>query len=408
MEKLEKIIKDSEQYFREQAEESPQLPYHNRCHTENVVRSVGLIGQGEGLSERQVGLLKIAGWFHDMAYDGGCTGHEERSASMAREFLEGKLSEEDLALVERAILATRMPQNPSDHFESVMCDADLSHLGMEGYFDISEALRQECSIENGKISKSNWALSNLGFMSAHRYFTDYALKHFGPVKARHIKDEMERLKETLNGTQETAGEKNQGKKKKDKGSKGEKGDKEVPETKKTVRRDLETMYRIMARNHISFSVIADRKANILLSINSVIVSFCVGILFRKAEEWPEMLVPSIIFALTGLITVILTVIVTRPNVTKGRFSKEDIDQNKVNLLFFGNFHGMSLGEFQDALKKSNQTPNEVYDNLSRDVFYLGKVLNLKYKRLHRAFNFFMFGITLSVISFILFFFFWPK
>ena len=98
---------------------------------------------------------------------------------------------------------------------------------------------------------------------------------------------------------------------------------------------------------------------------------------------------------------VLSVLATRPNVTSGKFTKEDVEKRKVNLLFFGNFHQMELSEYEWALKELVKDKDYVYSSLTKDLYYLGIVLNKKYKILRITYNIFMLGMILSVISFII-------
>ena len=62
---------------------------------------------------------------------------------------------------------------------------------------------------------------------------------------------------------------------------------------------------------------------------------------------------------------------------------------------------MSLNEYINALKERTETSEMIYEKLSTDAYFLGKVLDIKYKRLRLAFNFFMIGLTVTVVSFII-------
>ena len=112
--------------------------------------------------------------------------------------------------------------------------------------------------------------------------------------------------------------------------------KEVKELKPT--RGIETMFRITSKNHMELSAIADNKANIMISINSIILSVLVSVLIRKLEEYPHMTIPAVGLTLVCLTTIVFAVLATRPNVSKGKFKREDIINKETNLLFFGNFH----------------------------------------------------------------------
>ena len=163
-------------------------------------------------------------------------------------------------------------------------------------------------------------------------------------------------------------------------------------------RGIQTMYRVTLRNHIKLSDIADTKANILLSVNAIILSITLSILFPKLDKAANnyLVIPTIMF-----VAMIFSILATRPKVTSGKFTKADVENRKVNLLFFGNFHQMSLEDFKEGMKEIMQDKEYLYDSLMKDLYYLGKVLDQKYKILRYAYNIFMFGIIFSVISFVI-------
>ena len=106
-----------------------------------------------------------------------------------------------------------------------------------------------------------------------------------------------------------------------------------------------------------------------------------------------------IFALFTVASIVLSVLATRPNVTQGKFTKEDVADKKVNLLFFGNFHKMKLDEFEWAMSEMMQDRDYLYSSLTKDLYFLGLVLNRKYGLLRLTYTVFMVGIVISVIAF---------
>ena len=98
---------------------------------------------------------------------------------------------------------------------------------------------------------------------------------------------------------------------------------------------------------------------------------------------------------------VLAVLATRPNVTSGEFTKEDVKNKKVNLLFFGNFHKMKLHEYEWAIQELVKDKQYIYDSLTKDLYFLGLVLNRKYNILRLTYTIFIIGIVISVISFAL-------
>jgi len=166
-------------------------------------------------------------------------------------------------------------------------------------------------------------------------------------------------------------------------------------------RGVETMFRVTLKNHITLSDIADTKANILLSVNAIIVSLVLSNLVSKLDNASNayLIWPTVIFVLFTVASMILSVLATRPNVTSGKFTKEDVANKKVNLLFFGNFHKMSLEDFEWAMGEMMQDKDYLYSSMKKDLYFLGKVLDRKYKILRLTYTVFMIGIIISVLAF---------
>ena len=161
------------------------------------------------------------------------------------------------------------------------------------------------------------------------------------------------------------------------------------------------MFRISSSNHQKLSDQADSKSNILITVNSIIISFMLSVLFRTFEQFPYLRVPGYILLAVSLTTIILAILATRPNIPNGIFSPKDIDEKKVNLLFFGNFYKMGLNDFAGGMQKMMEDREFLYGSLIRDVYSQGIVLGRKYKILRVAYNVFMFGLIISVIAFVI-------
>ena len=166
-------------------------------------------------------------------------------------------------------------------------------------------------------------------------------------------------------------------------------------------RGVETLFRITSKNHIDFSTMADNKAHIMITINSILISILFSVLFRRLEDYPNLIFPSVVLALTCLITMVFAILATRPNYTRGIFTREDIENRKTNLLFFGNFHKMPIENYEWGIKKIITDNDLLYSSMIRDIYFLGKVLGRKYQLLRISYTVFMFGFILSVIAFTL-------
>ena len=168
------------------------------------------------------------------------------------------------------------------------------------------------------------------------------------------------------------------------------------------------MFRLTARNQINLSSIADNKANILISINSIILTVLVSMGIGRVADYPDFIIPGILFLSTCLITIIFAVLSTRPKISSGKFTKEDIHNKKVNLLFFGNFYNMTMDEYEWAVKEMMKDNNYLYTSMIKDQYSLGKVIANKYRLLRIAYTIFMIGLILSSLLFAIFILFVPQ
>ena len=156
-------------------------------------------------------------------------------------------------------------------------------------------------------------------------------------------------------------------------------------------------------NHTRLSGIADSKANILLSVNAIIISIALSTIIPKLDgpKNAHLVLPTFVMMLSSVITIISAILATRPKVTKGVFSRQDIEDKKVNLLFFGNFYKMPLAEYQWAMEEMLKNGDYMYNTMIKDLYYLGIVLEKKYRLLRHSYNIFMIGIISTVIAFVL-------
>jgi len=372
-----------------------QIVYHNFTHTEEVVNAAIEIGQAENISEKDLEVLLLATWFHDIGFIKNIENHEESSKEVATTYLKEINYPEDLiAKICKIIDATKMPQKPTSLLGKIICDADLYHLGTENFKEKSNLLRSEWESCNNKIfTDIEWIEQNEIFIRNHTYFTDYAFKKLNNQKTQNWLRAKKDVKKAISKKVEL--EEKQRLKTADLKRKQEKADR--PE------RGIETMFRVTLKNHIKLSDIADTKANILLSVSAIILSIALSTLFPKLDKPSNyyLIYPTLIFLFITVVTMVFSILSTRPKVTSGKFTKDDVVQKKVNLLFFGNFHKMTLEDFQDGMQEMMKDRDYLYKSLMKDLYFLGLVLEKKYKLLRIAYTIFMVGIIVSVIAFVI-------
>ncbi|MDX8570199.1 DUF5706 domain-containing protein [Elizabethkingia sp. HX QKY] len=363
---------------------SPAFLYHNYKHTQEVVANAEILANADNLNEEEKEILMVACWFHDSGYTEDIMLHEEKSCEIAAEFLKAEgVNDDFIRRVKELIMSTKVCCKPDNRIENIIRDADSSHLASEDYFTYSDNLRKEWEQTLGKnFSKKKWNLDNLRFFRFHQFNTNYAKQNWNPIKEKNLQKIENMLQEQENI-------------KKDK-------NKKEPKKEAKADRSIDTMFRITLSNHTRLSDIADSKANILLSVNAIIISIALSTLLPKlgSEKNEYLVMPTFIMLLFSVITIIFAILSTKPKVTSGEFTKEDLKNRKVNLLFFGNFYKMNLDDYTPAVREMMEDRDYLYDSMIRDLYYLGVVLNRKYRLLSITYQIFMVGIIVSVIAFV--------
>lgn len=385
-EKAEKFVQD---LF------SKSLPntfiYHNLKHTQRVVKSTKEILDNSQIHVKQEEPLILAAWLHDTGYTQTYIGHEEKSVEIATEWLNKQNADQELIdTVNRLILSTRMQEEPTDLSEKILKDADTSHLAKDYFEETSEFLRQELKLQKIKnYNHEEWIEQNIElFTERHQYYTPYARKNWKEQKEKNLYDLL-----------------NKERKAKKKLAKEEaKARLKVKYKDKSPDRGIQTLFRVTMRNHLKLSDIADAKANILLSVNAIIISLAIANfipdLTAATESSTTMMIPVFVLMIFSVASIIGAIMSTRPNVTSGEFTRDQIKNGDVNVLFFGNFHRMPYEQFEWAMHEILENQTDVYESLMKDLYMLGVVLNRKYYLLRITYTIFMVGIILSVLCFI--------
>lgn len=357
--------------------------YHTYNHTIETLEICHDMAEHYNLPEEEAEILLLAACFHDTGYIKCYKGHETESIKIARNFLEGHgYDKEKIKKVEELIISSSHDEEPKNLLEEILTDADFISMGKKGFFSKGELLRIEWEqVLDKKHSDLDWEKLQLQFLLNHDFYTRYALKEYGGRRNKNIRKQRERIRKT-------------------------KGQTIKKKTGKNFGRGIDTLYRTTYRNHINLSSIADGKANMMISINTIILSVVVtlagtGFSFsgKFILEHVRYIVPIFILIFGCLFSVIFAIISARPNVTKQDTGEEEIKERKSSILFFGNFVNVKLKNFVDNLRLLKKDQNLLYDNMAIDMYYLGHVLKKKYKLLRISYTIFMLGLVLSVVAF---------
>ncbi|QED36498.1 HD domain-containing protein [Antarcticibacterium arcticum] len=363
--------------------------YHNYNHTQRVVKSTKELIENSEINVKEEQALLLAAWLHDSGYTKKFVGHEEESVKIANEFLkENNVDEDIIKMVEECILATKFDSTPTTKLGMIIKDADSSHLAKDYFLETSEFLRQELQLLNIKnYTAVEWLDENIQMLTEkHRYHTTYAVKNWKPNKDKNLSELLERKNKTRQKLKKEE----------------TKAELKASAKNNNPEKSIQTLFRVTLRNHIKLSDIADTKANILLSVNAIIISLALANLIPQlnAATNKHLLIPTMILIVFSVASIILSIMSTRPNVTSGEFTKEQVEKRQVNLLFFGNFHKMPFEQFKWGMNELIKDKDYVYESMMLDLHLLGIVLQRKYMLLRLTYNVFMIGILVSVFSYV--------
>lgn len=177
-------------------EKLPQyLTYHSINHVHDVLHSAIDLAEQEGVNGDDLILIKTAILFHDSGFLEEPKNHEERSCKIARHYLpEYEYSEGQIKKICGMIMATHIPQTPTNHLEEIVADADLDYLGRVDFLTISDYLYEEMLYFGMVSNRDEWNRIQVKFLEHHHYFTSTALKTRKPKKMEHLQAIKSKLK----------------------------------------------------------------------------------------------------------------------------------------------------------------------------------------------------------------------
>jgi hypothetical protein len=162
-------------------------------------------------------------------------------------------------------------------------------------------------------------------------------------------------------------------------------------------RGVETLFRLTSKNHFTLNSQVDSKSSNLISINSIILSIVVGVILPQIGADPHLLVPVIMLLITNTTSIVFAIFATRPDKAHGTDGKI----RKSNLLFYGNFHHLSEEEYLEGMRDMLNNSDDLYDSITKDIYYLGLNLKRKFGFLRKSFTIFMYGLISSVLVFVI-------
>lgn len=356
------------------------MSFHNWAHTELVYEAVRELAKAHNLSKQERHWLEIAALFHDTGFIIKYDGHEDESKAIARRYLEGvQYPEAEIQRIERLIDVTKSNVEPKDLLERIMMDADMAHLGRKKYRNRLDRLRKERNLLLGESNKRrDWETANLDFLKGHTYQTQGGAALYGERKQKNFDKAVDRLRKIKKDEQKI------------------KAPNSIEGSK-----SAQVIFKTALRNHIDLTSIADQKANIMISICSLILAVGMPAAAKFIDGSVRLLIPSLLFLLTCIITMVYATLSTRPIKTTGKTNLDSIQSGRTNLFFFGNFYKLSQDEYHAAIDKLMQNSENLEDSIVNDLYWLGKALGNKFRFLRICYTIFVVGIIITFIAFLI-------
>lgn len=153
----------------------PNLFYHGLHHTLDVCDAAALLSLKENIGIENTELVKVAALFHDAGFVKQYKLNEGIGCEIAREFLPRfNYSAAEIESICGMIMATRVPQDPKNHLDEIMVDADLDYLGRADFYSIGKTLFDELNANGTTLDEKQWNQMQVKFLSNHKYFTETA------------------------------------------------------------------------------------------------------------------------------------------------------------------------------------------------------------------------------------------
>jgi predicted metal-dependent HD superfamily phosphohydrolase len=376
------------------SQSAASFPFHNYNRSLNVVQSCSQLVVNLDLGKYDRMMAMLSAWFLETGYckDYGNPQHE--AALLAGNFLTAKgLDPDDMQAVAECILSVRKPQQPLTIVAQVLCDADNKWLSDKEFPFSLEKLRKEMNMIEGKtFSDEQWKVKVTQEIETQIYFTAAAKDLYDKRKRKNIKhlhgkpdlDSPEQIAPSSPGEPS-----------------GTARDTTISYEDFKPERSVESLFRNTSRNQMRWLQLADYKANLVIGVNALIISVVLSIMITKLDSNQYLELPTLLLLITSVSTIILALTASRPNIKLDKLGGVRFDKLEKNMLFFGHFYQKTLSEYKEIIKETITHKPELYSSLSRDIYYQGLLILVKFRYLLLAYNIFATGLVVSVLGFII-------
>lgn len=383
------ILQDAREFMLKWYNEQSNARYvfHNYNRTERILQIAHQLGNAEEISQQDMTNLLVAGCFCEINKV-----HSNTSPDLVwQNFLQTWEYNSDTRPVVPTLIAHYLDPEKQSKLANILRDAVMAASYSEEFEKNMPLQRLEFElVNNRKFSNLEWNQYLYRELLSVNYRTPSAKRIYGEQISAYLLEKKNRIEKLSQQTVISRGAEAGG-------LPFEGIEKKLPNSA------IQTFFRTNYRNHINLSSIADTKANIMISVNAILISVVISILSYQniPETKPIVFLPVVIFLVTGLTSLVLAVLSIRPKVTALNDPQTTVTAARKNILFFGNFVNLSVEQYEQAMDAVLRDGQLLYGNMVRDIYYLGKVLEKKYRFLTLSYTIFMYGFVATVLTFLL-------
>lgn len=386
LKKIKKFVKkrySDEQYVK--------LKFHNFKRCKQIIRWAHIIAEPFNLAPADQFALYAALWLKDIGYTEDPTAPETAGLRVAVNFLQQlKLMDNVIERITDLWICTSTPAQPLSLLSEIFLDAETYYLGEKSFKQANDLKRKEqAELQFRKISKAEWSKQSVELLEHHRYHTATARDLLEIKKLRNLSLLRCELQEIDHEKHES-----------DSNELNNPPAVLISKNKNFPEKGVDTLFRVSLANNQRISGLADNKARILITVNSIILSAIISLILKRLDKEAHLLYPTLTLVAVSLVSITLAILAIRPHRSSGKFTREALENNEANLLFYGNFNRMDLSDFRASMFHMMNYKELVYGALVQDLYEQGRSIGRKYFLLRVSYTIFMFGLIVSILAFI--------
>ncbi len=390
---------------------SERMVYHDIKFAQRYAKWVEEVGKHNKLSERIQNLGLIGAWLVSACYEDvevkfvkgePTSNNSEQAIKTAEQFYkeyQPNLSDEDRQTLNAAFNEMFYPKVPKTELGKLLVDAMTADLILGNGKKHLKKLYEEMLLKDVRLSKQKWYDIAQKILKDQMFHLPYCIEEFEPKK-QDLVIEIEKEQKKLEKSADLALKKELNI-----------SDSELKQLKKNLEkskgrddRGIQTMFRTTSKNHYTLNEMVDKKANIMITVNSIILSLVLGGVVGEVNahghaHFNAKDIPLYILTLTSVGSIIFAILAIRPGSTHGEFTEDEIRNKQGNLLYYGNFHNMQVRDYEWAFLQMMSDQDFLYSNMIKDIYYLGQILKTKFKYIRLSLTIFLFGLVIAVIAF---------